>query len=123
MACRYRFISENARPYTVQRLCRVLGAHRSGYTRWAADAQVCAVRAAADAELAGQIRAAHGDSRGTCGVQRIDVEIAVRREAASAGPVARKRIDRVMCEHRIQGRARRCQVATTVQDRDVRAGR
>jgi transposase InsO family protein len=116
MTCRYRFISEHAKPYTVKRLCRVLGVHRSGYTRWAAGAQARAAKAAADAELAEEIRQVHADSRGTYGVRRIDAEIAARREAAGCGPVNRKRIERVMRERRIQGRRRRRRVATTVQD-------
>jgi transposase InsO family protein len=116
MTCRYRFISENFKLYSVKRLCRVLGLHRSGYTRWAGAAAGRAARVAADAALAEEIRDAHADSRGTYGVRRIDAEIAARREAAGHGPVNRKRIARLMREHGIRGRCRRRRVVTTVPD-------
>lgn len=116
MTCRYRFISEHADQYKVKRLCRVLAVGRSGYHAWVKAATTRAARQAADAELAGQIRAAHADSRGTYGVRRIHAEIAARREQAGAGPVNRKRIERVMREARITGRHRRRRVVTTVPD-------
>jgi transposase InsO family protein len=116
MTCRYRFISAHAKAYKVKRLCRVLGVHRSGYTRWADAAVRREARAAQDAALAEEIRDAHAASRGTYGVRRIDAEIAARREAAGLGPVNHKRIERVMREARIQGRHRRRRVATTVPD-------
>jgi len=116
MTCRYRFISAHADLYKVKRLCRVLGVHRSGYTRWADAAPRREARAARDEVLAEEIRDAHAASRGTYGVRRIDAEIAARRDAAGHGPVNRKRIERVMREHRIQGRHRRRRVVTTVPD-------
>ena len=116
MTCRYRFISEHAKQYQVQRLCRVLGVHRSGYTAWVAGADARAARQGADAQLAEQIRAAHADSRGTYGVRRIHAELAEQREQAGQGPVNRKRIERVMREHRIVGRHRRRRVVTTTPD-------
>jgi transposase InsO family protein len=116
MTCRYRFISEHAGQYKVKRLCRVLGVHRSGYTRWVGATGRREVRAGEDAVLAGEIRAVHADSRGTYGVRRVDVEIAARRESAGGGPVNRKRIERVMREQRIAGRTRRRRVVTTVPD-------
>ena len=94
----------------------MLGVHRSGYTRWADAAARRAARAAEDAALAEEIRAAHADSRGTYGVRRIDAEISARREAGGRGPVNRKRIERVMRERRIQGRHRRRRMVTTVPD-------
>jgi transposase InsO family protein len=116
MTCRYRFISAHAKQYKVQRLCRVLGVHRSGYTTWAAAAEARAARAAAAAQLAEQIRAAHAASRGTYGVRRIHAELAAEAESGGADPVNHKRIERVMREHRITGRHRRRRVATTVPD-------
>ena len=116
MTCRYRFISAHADQYKVKRLCRVLGVHRSGYTAWAAGAEARAARQAADAQLAEQIRAAHADSRGTYGVRRIHAELTARHEQAGAGPVNRKRVERVMREQRIVGRHRRRRVVTTVPD-------
>jgi transposase InsO family protein len=116
MTCRYRFISEYAEQYKVKRLCRVLGVHRSGYTRWVGAGPERDARAARDAALAEEIRAAHAASRGTYGVRRIDAEITARREAAGGGPVNRKRIERVMREERITGRTRRRRVVTTVPD-------
>ncbi len=116
MTCRYRFISENARQYKVKRLCRVLGVHRSGYTRWVDAAGRRDARAARDAELAEEVRAVHAASRGTYGVRRVDAEVAARRETAGRGPVNHKRIERVMREERIAGRTRRRRVLTTVPD-------
>lgn len=114
MTCRYRFISEHADQYKVKRLCRVLGVGRSGYNTWVKAAAARAARQAADAQLAGQIRAAHADSRGTYGVRRIHAELAEQRQIEGAGPVNHKRIERVMREQRIAGRHRRRRVATTV---------
>jgi hypothetical protein len=53
----------------------------AGHTAWAAAAEARAARAAADAGLAEQIRAAHAASRGTYGVRRIHVELAEARRA------------------------------------------
>jgi hypothetical protein len=75
MTGRYRFISEHAEAYEVKRLCRVLGVHRSGYTRWADAAVRRAARAAEDQALAAEIRDTHAASRGSYGVRRIDAEI------------------------------------------------
>jgi transposase InsO family protein len=119
MTCRYRFISAHAKQYKVKRLCRVLGVHRSGYTRWAGATERREARVARDTVLATEIRQAHAASRGTYGVRRIDAEIAARREAAGSGPINRKRIERVMREERIQGRHRRRRVVTTVPDPDA----
>jgi transposase InsO family protein len=49
-------------------------------------------------------------------VRRIHAELAARRERAGARLVNRKRIERVMREHRIVGRHRRRKVVTTVPD-------
>jgi transposase InsO family protein len=58
----------------------------------------------------------HAQSRGTYGVRRVQVEVNARREAAGTGPVNRKKVERLMREHRIQGRRRRRRVSTTIQD-------
>jgi transposase InsO family protein len=116
MTCRYRFISEHADLYKVKRLCRVLAVERSGYYAWLCGAPAREAKAAADAELVEQIRDAHAQSRGTYGVRRVDAELSARREAAGRGPVNRKRVERLMREHRIQGRRRRRRVSTTMQD-------
>jgi transposase InsO family protein len=116
LTCRYRFISAHADQYKVKRLCRVLEVGRSGYTAWVAAAGARAARAAADTELAEQIRAAHTASRGTYGVRRIHVELAEDHRARGVGPVNHKRIERVMRENRIAGRHRRRRVVTTVPD-------
>jgi transposase InsO family protein len=116
MTCRYRFISAHAGQYKAKRLCRVLGVDRSGYYAWLAGAEARAARHAADVRLAEEIREAHAASRGTYGVRRIHVELAERREAGGHGPVNRKRVERVMREHRITGSRRRRRVVTTVPD-------
>lgn len=121
MTCRYRFISEHAGLYKVKRLCRVLAVERSGYYTWRAGAPARAARAAADAALVEEIRDAHTQSRGSYGVRRVEVELSARREAAGTGPVNRKRVERLMREHRIQGRHRRRRVSTTIQDPDALA--
>lgn len=94
----------------------MLGVHRSGCTRWVDAAVRREARAARDAVLAGEIRDVHAVSRGTYGVRRIDADIAARRQAAGHGPVNRTRIERMMREHRIQGRHRRRRMVTTVPD-------
>jgi transposase InsO family protein len=121
MTRRYRFISANAEKYKVKRLCRVLEVERSGYYAWCCGASVRAAREAADADLVEAIREAHAQSRGSYGVRRVEVEINARREAAGAGPVNRKKVERLMREHRIQGRRRRRRVSTTIQDPDALA--
>jgi hypothetical protein len=51
----------------VQRLCRVLGVHRSAYYKWLAGVAARVARQAADGELVAAIREQHTQSYGTYG--------------------------------------------------------
>ena len=97
MIHRYRFISEHHASYGVTRLCRVLAVpRRQGYYEWLAGQPARQQRAAADDDLAAQIRAIHGEHRGSYGAPRVTDEL--RRRGRR---VNRKRVERIMRERRI----------------------
>jgi transposase InsO family protein len=110
-ARRWDFISANAEDFGVQRLCRTLGASRSGYYRWLAGAQARAARQTADHALAEEIREIHSEHREAYGARRIHAELRGRGRA-----VNRKRVARLMRERRITGRHLRRRKRTTVPD-------
>ena len=66
---RFRFVHDHRDTYEVKRLCELVECSRSGYYRWATAAP--SARAVADAELLGEIRRIHTDSRGTYGAPRV----------------------------------------------------
>jgi hypothetical protein len=108
----YRFISQHHAAYGVARLCRVLAVkRRQGYYEWLAGQQAREQRAQADDELAGQIRAIHGEHRGAYGSPRVTDEL--RRRGRQ---VNRKRVERIMRERRIVGITRRRRRSLTRQD-------
>jgi hypothetical protein len=110
---RYRFISEHHASYGVTRLCRVLAVpRRQGYYEWLAAQPARQQRAAADEQLAGEIRAIHGEHRGAYGSPRVTAELRRR-----GRPVNRKRVERIMRERRIVGITRRRRRSLTRQDR------
>ncbi|HEX6682615.1 MAG TPA: IS3 family transposase [Candidatus Limnocylindrales bacterium] len=112
MIHRYRFISEHHATYGVARLCRVLAVkRRQGYYEWLAAQPACQARAEADDELAGQIRAIHGEHRGAYGSPRVTDEL--RRRGRQ---VNRKRVERIMRERRIVGVTRRRRRSLTRPD-------
>lgn len=115
MTHRYRFISEHHATYGVTRLCRVLAVpRRQGYYEWLAAQQGRQQRALADDDLAGHIRAIHGEHNGSYGSPRVTDELRRR-----GRPVNRKRVERIMRERRIAGITRRRRRSLTKQDTAV----
>ena len=93
-------MSANQAAFPIRTACEVLGVSTSGYYAWAVRAP--SARAQANARLLQAIRAAHQASDATYGMPRI------RAELADQGMlVSRKRIARLMREHRPQGVSRR----------------
>jgi putative transposase len=90
-------------------MCRLFGVSPSGFFAW--QKRPPSARATSDAELLGQIRAIHQDSRGTYGVPR--VQAALR---AGGVRVGRKRVARLMAADGLTGVHRRRFVHTTHRD-------
>jgi transposase InsO family protein len=112
MIHRYRFISEHHATYGVARLCRVLAVkRRQGYYEWLAAQPARQARAEADDELAEQIRAIHGEHRGSYGSPRVTDELKRRGRR-----VNRKRVERLMRQRHIVGVTRRRRRSLTKQD-------
>ena len=64
--------------------CEVLGVSRSGYYAWRRRRLATSPRELRRRELAGRIRAAHADSRGTYGSPRVTAELNGRGACACA---------------------------------------
>ncbi len=86
--------------YPVALMCRVLGVSRSGLYAW--ERRGVSARHVADAELSGQIRAIHVESRSTYGSPRVHRKL--RRDGVRVG---RKRVERLMQRAGLRGRIRR----------------
>ena len=112
MIHRYRFISEHHATYGVARMCRVLAVpRRQGYYEWLAAQPARQQRAQADDDLAAQIRAIHGQHKGSYGAPRVTNELRRRGQR-----VNRKRVERIMRERRIVGITRRRRRSLTKQN-------
>src|SRR5690606_29812880 len=109
--CRWDFISTHRSEFGVQRLCRVLGASRSGYYRHLATADARTERAAEEAATVAQIRRIHTEHRGGYGAPRIHAKL---RELGVC--INRKRVTRLMRSHCIVGRHLRRGRRTTIPD-------
>ncbi|MFI6056569.1 IS3 family transposase [Streptomyces violascens] len=109
---RWDFISKNRGDFGVQRICRVLQVSRSGFYRWIAGAQARAERQAADEALVSEIREVHTAHKGMYGVRRVHAEL-----RGFGHTVNRKRVERLMRRHGIEGRHLRHRKRTTVPDR------
>ncbi|MCX5182923.1 IS3 family transposase [Streptomyces sp. NBC_00268] len=109
---RWDFVSAHAEVFGVQRICRVLQVSRSGYYRWLAGAKVRRERQAADDALLVEIREIHTEHKGTYGVRRIHAEL-----RGFGHTINRKRVERLMRRHGIEGRHLRRRKRTTVPDR------
>ncbi|TXS74310.1 IS3 family transposase [Streptomyces sp. me109] len=109
---RWDFVSAHAETFGVQRICRVLRVSRSGYYRWIAGAKTRQERQAADDALLVEIREVHTEHKGTYGVRRVHAEL-----RGFGRTVNRKRIERLMRRHGIEGRHLRRRKRTTVPDR------
>ncbi len=108
---RFSFVADHAHAFGVKRLCRMLGISRSGFYRWRAAAPARAAQIAADVRLAERIRTVHAASGQAYGSPRVHAEL-----RAGGLCVNRKRVERLMREHRIVGRHHRRRVHTTVPD-------
>jgi transposase InsO family protein len=110
---RFQFVADNSATFEVKRLCELVEIERSSYYAWRAGAPARAARAAADAQLAEQIRVIHTDDN-TIGAPRATAEL---NDGAPVGErVNHKRVARVMREHGIRGYQRRRRVRTTIPE-------
>jgi transposase InsO family protein len=112
MTLRWGFISDNRADFGVQRICRVLQVSRSGFYRWIAGVKAREVRQAADDALTAEIREIHTDHKGTYGVRRVHAEL-----RGFGHTVNRKRVERLMRKHGLEGLHLRRRKRTTVPDR------
>ena len=108
---RFQFVADHRQRYGVKRLCQIIGLSRSSFYYWRPRPPARAAREAADAALAGRIRAVHTAHDGTYGAPRITAEL---REPGLA--VNRKRVARVMRSFGVQGLRLRRRTRTTVPD-------
>ncbi|MFD6415868.1 IS3 family transposase [Streptomyces sp. NPDC060194] len=97
-----RFIHAEKANFPIVLLCRVMRTARSTYYAWAAGIVAREARHRADTALAHEITVIHVASKGTYGVPRVTAEL--RRQGRT---VNRKRVERIMREHRITGHTRR----------------
>ncbi|MCX5114684.1 IS3 family transposase [Streptomyces sp. NBC_00378] len=109
---RWDFVSAHASSFGVQRICRVLQISRSGYYRWITGAKARAGRQAAEDALVAEIREVHTAHKGTYGVRRVHAEL-----RGFGHTVNRKRVERLMRQHRLEGRHLRRRKRTTIADR------
>lgn len=98
----YRFIRAEKAHFTVVLLCAVLGVARSSCYAWEAGEQAREVREREDLALVHEITVIHVASKKTYGVPRVHAELRRRGRL-----VNRKRVERLMREHRIAGHSRR----------------
>jgi transposase InsO family protein len=105
----YPFIeAEKACRRNVKRACELLKVSRAAFYQYLAGPSP---RERADAELAGQIRAVHQESKGRYGAPRVHAELRRRGRAHS-----RKRVARIMRASGLRGRAARRWKKTTIAD-------
>jgi putative transposase len=90
-----------AEGFPIRVVCRVLKVSPSGFYEWSG--RPAADRTIEDAHLVNQIRDIHADSRGTYGSARVHAELRL----GLGIRVGRKRVERLMREHRIVGVHRR----------------
>lgn len=98
--------------YSVALLCRALRLPRSTYYAWLAAEPARRVRQRAEDELVAEIRVLHAGSRGAYGVPRVHAAL-----ARAGRAVNRKKVERLMREHRIAGITRRRRRGLTRQAR------
>ncbi|MDX2935520.1 IS3 family transposase [Streptomyces ipomoeae] len=98
----YQFIRAEKAHFTVVLLCAVLGVAHSSYYAWEAAEQARSARERDDFALVHEITVIHVASGKTYGVPRVTAELRRRGRL-----VDRKRVERLMREHRIAGHSRR----------------
>jgi putative transposase len=101
-------MSANQAEYPIVAMCTTLSVSKSGYYDWLV--RPVSKTAKANTLLAAQIKAAHTMSDATYGMPRIRAEL-----VAQGIPASRKRIARIMREHKIAGVSRRRAWCTTTQ--------
>lgn len=118
---RFQFVEDHKDAYGVKRLCEVVEVARSSFYAWLAAAPGRAERQAADASLAERIRVLQDPDQGgdrAYGAPRITADL---NDGVSPGErVNRKRVARVMREHRLAGIRLRRRVKTTIPDQSGR---
>jgi transposase InsO family protein len=97
---KFSFVAAKEVAFPVGVMCHVLGISRSGYYAW--KRRPPPTRAARDAHLAVEIAAAHRRSRRIYGSPRVHRELRAR-----GVRVGRKRVERLMREHGLEGRQKR----------------
>jgi putative transposase len=102
---KFAFIAQEV-AFPIETMCRVLGVTRSGFYAWKKRPKPA--RAKSDAQLAVKVAAAHQRSRRTYGSPRVHREL-----RAQGVHVGKKRVERLMRENGIQGRAKRRFMRTT----------
>jgi transposase InsO family protein len=106
----YPFIeAEKAQRRNVKRACELLKVSRSAY--YAARGDEPSERVREDAELAGQVKAVHQDSKGRYGDPRVHAQLQAEGKRHS-----RKRVARLMRDQGLRGRAAKRWKKTTVPD-------
>ena len=103
---KFAFIDAQKARHKVHALCRLLGVSRSGYYAW--KKRSTSPRRAQDRRLAEQVAHIHARSRGVYGSPRVHAAL-----RATGVLVARKRVERLMREQGLRGRAPRRYRATT----------
>lgn len=108
---RFEFVADHRDAFGVKQLCTVLNLSRSGFYRWLKTALARAANKAADAALTRRIRKIHTESGKSYGAKRITAE-----PRGGGAMVNRKRVERLMRQHGIQGRRLKRRHRTTVPD-------
>jgi transposase InsO family protein len=110
---RFQFVDDHQTTFEVKRMCQVLDVKRSSFYAWLAAEPARQARAAADAELADQIRVVQAEDR-TYGAPRVTAEL--NDGAKPEDKVNHKRVARVMREQNLPGLRLRRRVRTTVPE-------
>jgi putative transposase len=112
-AVTFAFIDAERANYPIRLQCWTLGVSESGFHDWRR--RPVSARGRADAELVGLIRQVHTMSRGTYGSPRVWAELRL-----GAGiRVSRKRVERLMRRHGLEGVYRRRKRGCTRRDRNA----
>jgi putative transposase len=106
----FAFIDAEKANYPIRTLCQTLGVSESGFYDWRG--RPLSTRAMADAALLETIREVHTMSRGTYGSPRVWAELRLGAEIR----VSRKRVERLMRLHRLEGIYRRRRRGCTRRD-------
>ncbi len=118
---RFQFVWDHKDAYGVKRLCEVIEIARSSFYAWLAAAPGRAAKAAEDAALAARIRKVQDPAQGgdrAYGAPRVTAEL--NDGVAPEDRVNRKRVARVMRQHRLAGIRLRKRVKTTLPDQSGR---